>query len=210
MKKRYFFIIFLLIIILSYITNISQIPERIILLEGEKLNFKKLYGINITTKENDVLEAWGQEKVENHKLNVTLLGNIKVKEVSVTTLPAVKVVPVGKLIGLKLYTNGVLVIGMTEIETIGHKFDPELHEIENINKQMEKPYENTGIQEGDTILEINNQEIDCIRTLQKVVNNSLGSNLEIKYAHNRRDTNIKYESHKSKSKRIQTRTMGAR
>jgi stage IV sporulation protein B len=196
MKKRYFFIIFLLIIILSYITNISQIPERIILLEGEKLNFKKLYGINITTKENDVLEAWGQEKVENHKLNVTLLGNIKVKEVSVTTLPAVKVVPVGKLIGLKLYTNGVLVIGMTEIE--------------NINKQMEKPYENTGIQEGDTILEINNQEIDCIRTLQKVVNNSLGSNLEIKYAHNRRDTNIKYESHKSKSKRIQTRTMGAR
>ena len=196
MKKRYFFIIFLLIIILSYITNISQIHERIILLEGEKLNFKKLYGINITTKENDVLEAWGQEKVENHKLNVTLLGNIKVKEVSVTTLPAVKVVPVGKLIGLKLYTNGVLVIGMTEIE--------------NINKQMEKPYENTGIQEGDTILEINNQEIDCIRTLQKVVNNSLGSNLEIKYAHNRRDTNIKYESHKSKSKRIQTRTMGAR
>ena len=182
--------------LLSYITNISQIPERIILLEGEKLNFKKLYGINITTKENDVLEAWGQEKVENHKLNVTLLGNIKVKEVSVTTLPAVKVVPVGKLIGLKLYTNGVLVIGMTEIE--------------NINKQMEKPYENTGIQEGDTILEINNQEIDCIRTLQKVVNNSLGSNLEIKYAHNRRDTNIKYESHKSKSKRIQTRTMGAR
>ena len=196
MKKRYFFIIFIFIIILSYITNISQIPERIILLEGEKLNFKKLYGINITTKENDVLEAWGQEKVENHKLNVTLLGNIKVKEVSVTTLPAVKVVPVGKLIGLKLYTNGVLVIGMTEIE--------------NINKQMEKPYENTGIQEGDTILEINNQEIDCIRTLQKVVNNSLGSNLEIKYAHNRRDTNIKYESHKSKSKRIQTRTMGAR
>ena len=50
-------------------------------------------------------------------------------------------------------------------------------EIENINKQMEKPYENTGIQEGDTILEINNQEIDCIRTLKNVVNNSLGINL---------------------------------
>lgn len=196
MKKRYFFIIFLLIIILSYVTNISQIPERIILLEGEKLNFKKLYGISITTKENDVLETWGQEKVENHKLNVTLLGSLNVKEVSVTTLPAVKVVPVGKLIGLKLYTNGVLVIGMTEIE--------------NINKQIEKPYENTGIVEGDTILEINNQEIDCIKTLQKVVNSSLGENLEIKYAHNRRNTNVKYESHKSSTKRIQTRSVGTR
>lgn len=196
MKKRYFFIVFLLIIILSYVTNISQIPERIILLEGEKLNFKKLYGISITTKENDILETWGQEKVENHKLNVTLLGSLNVKEVSVTTLPAVKVVPVGKLIGLKLYTNGVLVIGMTEIE--------------NENKQMEKPYENSGIQEGDTILEINNQEIDCIRTLQKVVNNSSGTNLEIKYARNRGDSYIKHTANKDINKRIQTWIMGTR
>lgn len=183
MKKKYFFIIFLLIIILSYITNISQIPERIILLEGENLKFKKLYGIDVNIKQKDTLETWQQGKVENQKLNVTLLGKLNVKEISVTTLPAVKVVPVGKLIGLKLYTNGVLVIGMTEIE--------------NINKEKEKPYANSGIQEGDTILEIDNQEIDCIRTLQMVVNNSSGSNLEVKYAHNRRDINIKYTTNKS-------------
>lgn len=45
-------------------------------------------------------------------------------------------------------------------------------EITNINNEIEKPYQNSNIQEGDTILEINNQEIDCIKTLQSVVNNS--------------------------------------
>lgn len=178
MKKRYFFIIFILIIILSYVTNISQIPERIILLEGEKLELKTLYGIEISPKNKDVIQTWQQGNVENQELQVSLLGNIQVKEVSVTKLPAVKVIPVGKLIGLKLYTNGVLVIGMTEIM--------------NMNNEIERPYENINIQEGDTILELNKQEIDSVRTLQAVINNSSGNSLEMKYAHNRRNTNIKY------------------
>lgn len=46
-------------------------------------------------------------------------------------------------------------------------------EITNINNEIEKPYANLNIQEGDTILELNNQEIDCIKTLQSVVNNSM-------------------------------------
>lgn len=58
-------------------------------------------------------------------------------------------------------------------------------EITNINNEIEKPYANINIQEGDTILEINNQEIDCIKTLQKIVNDSSGNKLEMKYAHNR-------------------------
>ena len=77
-------------------------------------------------------------------------------------LPETKVVPVGKVIGLKLYTNGVLIVGMTEIDG-------------------EKPYEYTGLKEGDTILEINNTEIDSIEKLKEVVNKSNGEELELKY-----------------------------
>lgn len=109
-------------------------------------------------------------------MQVTLLGKINVKEVSVTEYPKIKVIPTGNLIGLKLYTNGVLVIGMAELK--------------NINNEIEKPYGNLNIQEGDTILELNNQEIDSVKTLQSIVNNSYGNKLEIKYAHKRRNTNI--------------------
>ena len=180
MKKRYFFIILFLFIVLAYVTNITQIPDNIVLLKGEKLDIRKLYGIELKEKPKDVVETWQGEDVENQKVEINLLGKIKVKEVSVTTLPQVKVIPLGKLIGLKLYTNGVLVIGMTELK--------------NMNNEIEKSYANIDIQEGDTILEMNDKEIDSIKTLQSVVNNSNGNDIEIKYAHNRRNFNIKYKT----------------
>ena len=46
-----------------------------------------------------------------------------------------RVNPIGRIIGLKLYTNGVLVVGMSEIKGEDGK--------------TYKPYENTGIKEGD-------------------------------------------------------------
>ena len=69
------------------------------------------------------------------------------------------------LIGLKLYTNGVLIVGLSEIE-----------DIEN-NKV--KPYENTEIREGDTIIQIDNKEIDSVNTLKEIVNKSNGKTLNL-------------------------------
>ena len=64
--------------------------------------------------------------------------------------------------GLKLYTSGVLVVGMAEIEG-------------------KKPYENSGIEEGDMIVEINQEEITCTSELVETVNSSNGEKLNIKY-----------------------------
>ena len=46
---------------------------------------------------------------------------------------------------------------------------------------MVKPYEYSEIKEGDTIIEINDLEIDSINTLRNVVNTSGGDDLIIKY-----------------------------
>ena len=77
----------------------------------------------------------------------------------------IDVVPVGKIIGLKLYTNGVLVVGMSEIE--------------DKNNILNKPYENSDIKAGDTILKIDNNEIENIDSLKEVVNKSNGKNLNL-------------------------------
>ncbi len=169
MKKKFIFLILFLIIVLCYVTNISQIPSNVILLPGENLNIKKLYGIELIKNKNDIIETW-QEDSESQKIDVRLLGKIKVKEISVTTIPKTKVIPIGNLIGLKLYTNGVLVIGLAELT--------------NIDNEIEKPYEKTNIIEGDTILELNNVEIDSVKTLQNIVNEAKGNEIDIKYVHN--------------------------
>ena len=168
MKKRYFFIILILLVILVYASNITQLPSRIFLLNGENIQLKRVFGVEFKRKNKEVQETWQDKNLETTKMDVMLFGNMKVKEIAVTTYPRIKVAPTGNLIGLKLYTNGVLVIGTTEVK--------------NIENKIEKPYESINIKEGDTILEVDHQEIDSTQTLQKIVNESNGRDIEIKYA----------------------------
>lgn len=168
MKKRYFFIILILLVILVYASNITQLPSRIFLLNGENIQLKRVFGVEFKRKNKEVQETWQDKNLETTKMDVMLFGNMKVKEIAITTYPRIKVIPTGNLIGLKLYTNGALVIGTTEVK--------------NIENKIEKPYESINIKEGDTILEVDHQEIDSTQTLQKIVNESNGRDIEIKYA----------------------------
>lgn len=99
------------------------------------------------------------------EVEFSLFGKISLKNINVTKIENVEVVPIGKIIGLKLYTNGVLIVGMSEIE--------------DKNKNLNKPYELSDIEEGDTILKVNEDYIDNINNLKKVVNDSKGNNLEL-------------------------------
>lgn len=78
--------------------------------------------------------------------------------------------PIGRTVGLKLYTNGVLVVGMSEIDG------------EDGNKHM--PYSECGIKEGDMIKEINGKEISNTQELINIVNSSNGKEISIKYQRN--------------------------
>lgn len=130
------------------------------LLSGEKYSIKTLYGTEIIATSKTSKSS--SEKID---VDVNLFGKINVKTISVNVLENIEVVPIGKIIGLKLYTNGVLIVGMSEIE--------------NINNEMEKPFENVDIQEGDTIIKVNETEIDSIESLKEEVNNSNGGTINL-------------------------------
>lgn len=152
-------IIFLFIIYL-YTVNIDFIPNSIVLLDGENFEFKKLPGI--TTSEI-------QETLNNNynvsNMEFKLLGTIPLKNTNITRIENIEVVPIGKIIGLKLYTDGVLIVGKSEIE--------------DMRNNLIKPYEKTDIQEGDTIVSVNEEKIESIDKLKQVVNASKGNNLNI-------------------------------
>jgi stage IV sporulation protein B len=76
---------------------------------------------------------------------------------------------------MKLYTKGVLVVGMAQID-VG-------------NNEKKKPYENSGIEQGDIILEVNNSQIKNTQDLIDEVNNSEGKPLTIKYSKNEQALN---------------------
>ena len=181
MNKKLIFILLLsfLFVVYIYTTNITLIPQSIILIQGENLNLSTLWGINIVEKNstNPNLDRIAQGKiiqtsgdvekengksVENINLTFNIFDNIPLKEVAVNVIPKTKVVPLGNAIGLKLYTEGVLIVGMSEIEG-------------------QKPYENLNIKEGDRIIAINNEEIIGAEDLIEAVNQTKGKEIFIKY-----------------------------
>ena len=105
------------------------------------------------------------ESINKSNVEVNLFGIAKVKDITVTTLENFEVIPAGKIIGLKLYTNGILVVGMSEVE--------------DINNEMVKPFNEIDIQEGDTILKVNEVEIDSIENLQDEVNKCDGKDVDL-------------------------------
>lgn len=166
-------IIFFLVVIFIYTCNITLLPNNLILIQGEMLNLKTAYGITLgeDADSEGILQASSninKNKVSNiGKLDVklNLFGKFKVRDMTVNVIPNTKVIPVGKAIGMKLYTDGVLVVGMSEING-------------------KKPYENTGIQEGDRIIEINNEKVDSTDELIETVNKSNGKQIAVKYKRN--------------------------
>lgn len=185
------FLISIFLISLIYITNISSLPDNIIMFKGEKLNINTLLGINVKTQEKniantenlDTIQAssnWNIDDEYTGKVNLSVnIFGINVKDITVNVLETTEVVPLGELVGLKLYTNGVLVVGMSEIS--------------GLDKNKYKPYENTGILEGDMIVEINEKTVTNTTELIECVNNSKGKEISIKYIRDGEilETNIK-------------------
>lgn len=161
MKKfKFILTIFLLFIIYVYISFISLIPNNVFLLNNEEFKIKELPGIE---KVETTLTSNGNSDITNIELK--LFGKVSLKNISITKIDEIRVVPIGKVIGLKMYTNGVLIVGMSEIE--------------DKNNFISKPYEYSDIKPGDTILKINEEIIEDIENLKKVVNNSEGKELKL-------------------------------
>ena len=176
MKKiKIFSLISMLLILLIYKANITSIPNDIILLEGEELNFNLVPGISIRKKQKeDYLARQASinlgisiETVKKLDYEISFLDMLKLKVIKANVIPKTTVIPIGKTIGLKLYTDGVLVVGMSEIE--------------NNNNEKVKPYENTSIKEGDRIIAINDNVITCTADLVQNVNETNGEDVSVKY-----------------------------
>lgn len=138
-------IISTLLITYFYTLSIQSIPDNIIIFEGESINLKTVLGLKANlTEKNQIIETLSRTQTNTINtagkkvVKLSLFENIFLKDINVDVLPKTKVIPVGNIAGIKLYTSGVLVVGMSEIEGIDNK--------------KYKPYENSGIQEGDRII----------------------------------------------------------
>ena len=102
----------------------------------------------------------------------TVLGAVLLAAaVTVTMLPAfaktnsVKVVPVGRAVGIKLFSDGVVVVGTSEVTT------PE---------GQVNPAKACGLREGDIITHIDSTEVDSIEEVEAALQKTAGEVMSIR------------------------------
>ena len=176
-NKKILLIAFLLAILTTiyiYICAVNGIPENIIIFKGDNINIKTVLGIDLNTEKQESILASSSldensinQNVGTQNVAVKLFNTFTVKNVSVSVLEKTTVIPIGQVAGLKLYTDGALVVGMSEIK--------------GMDNQTYKPYENSGIEEGDRIIKVEDTSIKNAQELIDLVNASNGDSLEITY-----------------------------
>ena len=98
-------------------------------------------------------------------LQLKILGLIPYKNVKINVVSKIRVIPGGQSIGVRLNTDGVLVVGITEIM--------------DGNAKIHNLASNSGIRIGDTLTKINGIEIQNATHLSEIVKASNGNKLSL-------------------------------
>ena len=161
-KKSVFFII-MFIILFIYTTNIDKIPSNIILFQNQDYEISYMKGINIEGDRVSVADNLFRNfaKIKSNdigedKLTLSVFGGVIKKDINVNVLPNSEVILGGDTVGIRLYSEGVLVIGMMPVQAK--------------NGEYYEPYKTTKIEKGDIIKKINNVPIETIEELVKELN----------------------------------------
>ena len=165
MKKLYFTALSFLIIIIASLNFL--IPDNVSIFNDQTVEegFNSYPYINISAQSNKTITA-------------SLFGIIPIKNVTLETYPRLKLSPGGNTFGIKFFTDGVLVIGLTDVKTSDGSICPA---------------KVSGIEVGDVIKSINGTKITGAEMLIKDIEDSQGSSINFVITRNGQEitTNLK-------------------
>lgn len=189
MRKKFFkpsFIIFLLLLIffVSYAVTLLVIPGNITLLTGEDytLSFRSPFLLQAFSKSR-ILKVYDSSdraitafekpytllatQEGDAELDLRMFGIIPVKTVQVRSIEDQKVLASGNPIGIKLKTNGIIIINISGVILE--------------NGARVSPADASGLLPGDVLLKAQGKELNSIRDLLDAVEGSDGEPIDITY-----------------------------
>lgn len=152
-----------LIIIYSFIVfgNIV-LPDKIEAYSTKKIEYKSVYSVeNNSSYQVDYQNNSKVSPVEN---DIKLLGIIPVKTTSIIQSKPKKVSVSGESFGIKLYTDGVIIVGIRDVDG---------------DKGKCNPAKEAGLEKGDIIIEINGKKVYSADSVTDILNDNNGKDYKI-------------------------------
>jgi stage IV sporulation protein B len=185
MKKRYIFLTLAFLIAAFFIFSIVYpLNKDICIVKGRETNLSLPSYISIKASlEEEAIAVNGtyqkefeispnnpvaitSDEVGTFEIKLKAFGIIPVGTVDVQVLPDLKLYPCGWLIGVKMNTRGVIVVGLEDIETM--------------NEEELCPAQKADIKVGDIIYEIDGSEVNEAEDIKEIFENKKSETASIK------------------------------
>ncbi|WP_294775330.1 SpoIVB peptidase [uncultured Eubacterium sp.] len=139
----------------------AALPSGVVTYDGNSEPLAKVF--TYTGKSTSL--AVDRQTATPRRENLKLFGIIPVKEVTVTEKAEQKVMVSGEVFGIKLYTDGVIVVGIQEVQTDSGK---------------KSPSGSAGIEVGDIIVAIDGENVYTSDQVQSILGANNGGSFEVK------------------------------
>ncbi len=175
-KKFCVIVAFICGLVLTAVTMLSRsTPEQFNVVEGHALRLPG--AIQVTNQKNATgqsVTASALSAGSTYQATLKLFGLFPLKDVKVKVVDQPLVIPCGIPFGIKMYTDGVLVVSMSDVDTSTGPFNPA---------------RSAGIKTGDVIVSIDGKTVTTTEQVADIVEESGGKTMTF---HIRRD-NIAFD-----------------
>lgn len=143
----------------------AALPNDVNVYDNSVVKYNSIY--SVTAKEDQISQVGYQtaDAVNDNQVELKLFNSIPVKTVSMSKKSKEKVIVSGEAFGIKIHTNGVMVVGTKNI---------------NIDGKDCNPAKEAGIETGDIIISINGQDVHSSTDVEKILTDNNGKEYRVR------------------------------
>lgn len=149
----------------------KSLPDSYNVCEGEKLMINSLFSISAKPVDDNYTAAVTADSPissSKGKNSLMLFGTVPIKEVESKSVERPNLIPCGQAFGIKLITDGVMVVDLQEIDS-------------------KSPAKDCGIREGDVIVSIDGKKVKSNADVAKIISDAKGKPCSVKVKRNGKD-----------------------
>ncbi len=139
-----------------------QLPDRFSVTQGQALQLEE-QSIEVAPRVQKGVVATSLSAGNSYQAQLKLLGILPVKQVTISVVEESEVIPCGTPFGIKMFTDGVVVVGMSSVDAA---------------KGAVNPAAQAGIKTGDVIVSINGAAVNSNEEVAAEVERSGGESMD--------------------------------
>lgn len=161
-----------------------SLPESFLVTRGQEFSLQNDVITSVRLYGDDIAAGESRSSELSYNVSLKLFGVMPIKEVSVNVVDRPTLIPCGTPFGIKMFTKGVMVVSITEVESGGKAYNPATA---------------AGLRIGDIILEANGEEVKSNEHISSIISASNGNPIFLLVQRNEQKLNVTVKPVKSDS-----------